>query len=64
MEAKGPKGSSDVSKRQASQNGVVGARGIHEVRSYVGQETLFNNNAYTITSIYHIRCIKKDASLD
>ncbi len=53
MEAKGPKGSSDVSKRQASQNGVVGARGIHEVRSYVGQETLFNNNAYTITSTYH-----------
>ncbi len=28
-------------------------RGIHELRSYVGQETLYDNNAYAITSTYH-----------
>ena len=52
-EAKGPKGSLEVCKRQAVQNGVLGARGVHELRSYIGQETLFDNNAYTITSTYH-----------
>ena len=34
-------------------DGAVGARGIHELRSYIGQETLFDNNKYTITSTYH-----------
>lgn len=52
-EAKGPKGTTEVYKRQALYDGAVGARGIHELRSYVGQETLFDNNAYTITSTYH-----------
>jgi len=52
-EAKGPKGTSDVCKRQASYHGAVCARGMHELRSYVGQETLYDNNAYTITSTYH-----------
>ena len=52
-EGKGPKGNAAVCKRQAVQSGAVGARGVHELRSYVGQETLFDNNAYTITSTYH-----------
>ena len=52
-EAKGPKGTTDVCKRQALYDGAVGARRIHELRSYVGQETLFDNNAYTIASTYH-----------
>ena len=52
-EAKGPKGTTDVCKRQALYDGAVGARGIHELRSYVGQQTLFDNNAYTIASTYH-----------
>lgn len=52
-EGKGPKGLTDVSKNQAMYDGALGARGVHELRSYVGQETLFDNNAYTITSTYH-----------
>ncbi len=52
-EAKGPKGTTDVCKLQALYDGALGARGIHELRSYIGQETLFDNNTYTITSTYH-----------
>ena len=52
-EGKGPKGLTDISKNQAMYDGALGARGVHELRSYVGQETLFDNNAYTITSTYH-----------
>lgn len=53
VEGKGPKGLTDVCKNQAVYDGALGARGIHELRSYVGQGTLFDNNAYTITSTYH-----------
>ncbi|KAK3169673.1 hypothetical protein OEA41_009057 [Lepraria neglecta] len=52
-EAKGPNGSAPVSKLQAMYDGALGARGVHELRSYVGQETPFDNKAYTITSTYH-----------
>lgn len=52
-EGKGPTGSSIVCKRQALYDGALGARGIHKLRSYVDPETLFDNNAYTITSTYH-----------
>jgi len=52
-EAKGPKGTSDVCKRQALYDSAVGARGIHELRSYVDPETAYDNNAYTIASTYH-----------
>ena len=51
--AKGPKGTTDVCKLQALYDGALGARGIHELRLYIGQETLFDNNTYTITSTYH-----------
>ena len=53
IEVKGPNGSSAVCQRQALYDGALGARGIHELRSYIDQETLFDNNAYTITSTYH-----------
>ncbi|KAL9129942.1 MAG: hypothetical protein Q9217_001744 [Psora testacea] len=52
-EGKGPKGLTDVGKLQATYDGALGARGIHELRSYVDPETAYNNNAYTITSTYH-----------
>ena len=52
-EGKGPKGLTDVCENQAIYNGALGARGIHELRSYIGQETVFDNKAYTITSAYH-----------
>ena len=52
-EGKGADGSSAVCKRQALYDGALGARGIHELRSYIGGEILYDNNAYTITSTYH-----------
>ncbi|KAL9125666.1 MAG: hypothetical protein Q9217_005161 [Psora testacea] len=52
-EGKSPKGPADVNKLQAMYDGAVGARGIHELRSYVDPETAYDNNAYTITSTYH-----------
>ena len=34
-------------------DGALGARGMHELRSYVDPETAYGTNAYTITSTYH-----------
>ncbi|KAK3167059.1 hypothetical protein OEA41_010184 [Lepraria neglecta] len=51
--AKGPKGASDVYKRQALYDGFLSARGIHELWSYVDPETSYDDNTYTITSTYH-----------
>ena len=52
-EGEDPDGSAPVCKLQATYDGVLGARGIHELRSYVDPETAYDNNAYTITSTYH-----------
>ena len=52
-EAKGRNGSPAVCERQALYDGALGARGVHELRLYVDGETLYDNNAYTITSTYH-----------
>ena len=52
-EGKGPNGNTAVCKRQALYDGALGARGVHELRSYVDPETAYDNNAYTITSTYH-----------
>ncbi len=52
-EGKGPNGNTTVCKNQALYDGALGARGIHELRSYVDPGTAYNNNAYTITSTYH-----------
>lgn len=51
-EGKGPDGNSAVCKLQALYNGALGARGVHELRSYIAGETSYDNNAYTITSTY------------
>ena len=53
MEGKGPNGNTAVCKRQALYDGALGARGIHELRSYMDPQTSYDNNAYTITSTYH-----------
>jgi len=44
-----------VAKRQACYDGVVGARGIDEVRTFRvdKSKTVYDENAYTITSTYH-----------
>jgi len=52
-EGKGPNGNTAVCKNQALYDGALGARGIHELRSYVDPETAHDNNAYTISSTYH-----------
>ncbi len=52
-EAKGPNGGTPTCKNQALYDGALGARGIHELRSYVDPETAYDNNAYAITSTYH-----------
>ena len=52
-EGKGENASAAVSKLQALYDGALGARGIHELRSYIDEEPLYDENAYTITSTYH-----------
>lgn len=52
-EVKGPGGNAAVCKRQAMYDGALGARGVHELRSYINSEMTYDNNAYTITSTYH-----------
>lgn len=52
-EGKGPNGNTAVCKNQALYDGALGARGMHELRSYVDSETAYDNNAYAITSTYH-----------
>ena len=52
-EGKGSDGSSPVSKLQALYDGALGARGVHQLRSYITGEVSYDNNAYTITATYH-----------
>ena len=51
-EGKGPDGSLAVARRQALYDGTLGARAMHRIQSY-GRKLTYDNNAYTITSIYH-----------
>jgi hypothetical protein len=53
FEAKGPDGSAAVARRQACYDGAVGARGLLSLQSYRQDESVYDNRAYTITSIYH-----------
>jgi len=53
MEAKGPKGFTDVGKLQALYDGTIGARGTLKTQLYIDSETAYDNKAYTITSTYH-----------
>lgn len=50
---KGPDGSIAVAGRQASYDGALGARAMHSLQSYGQDESVYDNNAYTITPIYH-----------
>lgn len=42
-----------VCKLQAIYDETLGARGMYKLRLYVDSKTAYNNNAYTITSIYY-----------
>lgn len=52
LAAKGPNGTASVARRQACYDGALGARGMYSLQSYGEEEPVYNNNAYTITSIY------------
>jgi hypothetical protein len=53
LAAKGPSGSGEVARRQASYDGALGARGMHSLQSYGQGSPIYDKNAYTITSIYN-----------
>ena len=53
LAVKGPDGSLTVAGRQACYDGALGARGIHSLQEYGQDEAVYDNNAYTITSIYY-----------
>lgn len=54
---KGPKTDFFVAENQARYAGAIGARAIHKLRSFAveGPEMMYDNNAYTITAVYHVR---------
>lgn len=53
LAAKGPDGSAAVAKLQACYDGALGARGMHSLESYGRNESIYDNNAKTVTSIYN-----------
>jgi len=53
LQAKGPDGSLAVAGRQACYDGALGARGMHSLQSYGQEDPVFDNSAYTVSSIYH-----------
>lgn len=53
LKAKGPDGSLAVAGRQATYVGALGARGMRSLQSYRQEDPVLDNNAYTISSIYH-----------
>lgn len=53
MEVLGADGEGRVGRRLAFYHGLLGARGVHELRSLINQKNLLDNRAYTITSVYH-----------
>ncbi|KAL8950809.1 MAG: hypothetical protein Q9222_003186 [Ikaeria aurantiellina] len=54
-EGKGPNGSSAVLQRQACYDGALGARGLHELKTYRSEQpkTTYDEKADTITATYH-----------
>lgn len=58
LAAKGPDGSASVARKQASYDGALGARGIHSLQEHGKNELEFDNNAYTISSIYYDGTLK------
>lgn len=55
IEVKGPDGSGVVAKHEVCYDGVVDVSAIHVLRSFGVKDpkTVYNNNAYIITLVYH-----------
>ena len=58
LAAKGPDGNAAVARKQACYDGALGARGMQSLQSYGKTEPVYDNNAYTITSIYNDGTLK------
>ena len=52
LHVKGPDGTGGVARRQCVYDGALGERGQHQLRLYGANESKFDNNAHTITSVY------------
>ncbi|KAI8958187.1 hypothetical protein F5Y11DRAFT_362951 [Daldinia sp. FL1419] len=52
-EVKGPDGSAAMATRQASYDGAIGSRAMHSLQNYGQDGPVYDNNAYTFSSIYH-----------
>ena len=53
LEAKAPRGGADVARSQACYNGAYGARAVHSLQNYGGEEEpVYDKNAYTYSSSY------------
>ncbi|RDL40264.1 uncharacterized protein BP5553_00243 [Venustampulla echinocandica] len=53
LEVKAPRGAANVARRQAGYNGALGARAMHLLQSYKQDQSVYDGDAYTITSTYH-----------
>lgn len=53
LEAKGPRGNAAVMQYQACYNGAYGARAIHSLQKYGGEEPVYEGNARSFSSTYH-----------
>jgi hypothetical protein len=62
LSAKSLGGSAAVAKRQACYDGALGVRGMHSVQLSGRDESVSDNNAYTITSIYRDGTLKMNTS--
>lgn len=62
-EIKGPKAAGATAEQQARYDGAIGSRAIHALRSIAIENpgTVYDNNAYTITAIYHSKTIELNA---
>jgi hypothetical protein len=58
LEAKGPDGSAVIARRQACYDGALGARGLYSLQVYGHEAPVYDDNAYTITSIYNDGTLK------
>jgi len=53
LEVKGPDGSAVVARRQACYDGALGARGMYKLQAYGQSAPAYDNNAYTVASVYY-----------
>ncbi|KAK3375659.1 hypothetical protein B0T24DRAFT_647938 [Lasiosphaeria ovina] len=53
LEAKGPRGGAEITRRQACYDVAHGARAMYSLQSYGKEEPVYDGNAYTHSSTYH-----------